>query len=209
MLRLLLLCFFVTFPCYAQEASNWALVKEQNTVRVYTRTIPNSNYKEFKGEVSINANLSDVLTFIKEPKLCPDWQYKCIYKLRLNKNYIYKLSNLPWPLNDRYTVMKSEEFFDSETKTHTINLKNIRRNLLAENIKNLLPDEGSTVQMRTSDGYWKFDLSHAPNIQITHKMHGDPAGVIPAGLANLGVINAAFVSLDNLRMHFSLKANKK
>jgi len=209
MLRLLLLSFFVTLPCYAQEASNWALAKEKNTVRVYTRTIPDSDYKEFKGEVSINANLSDVLTFIKEPNLCPDWQYKCIYKLRLNKDYIYKLSNLPWPLNNRYTVMKSDEFFNAKTQIYTINLKNIRRDLLAENIKNLLPDKGSTVQMRTSDGYWKFDLSHAPNIQITHQMHGDPAGVIPAGLANLGVINAAYVSLDNLRMHFALKTNEK
>jgi hypothetical protein len=51
--------------------------------------------------------------------------------------------------------------------------------------------------MRTSDGYWKFDLKHAPVIHITHQMHGDPAG-----LANLGGVNAAFVSLDNLRMHF-------
>jgi hypothetical protein len=74
-------------------------------------------------------SLGGVTSVIKEPALCPKWQYKCIYKLRLTKNYIYKLSNLPWPLNDRYTVMKSEEFFNAETKTHTINLKNIRRDL--------------------------------------------------------------------------------
>lgn len=209
MLRLLLLSFFICFSSYAQETSNWVLAKEKNAIRVYTRTIPNSDYKEFKAEVKITANLNDVLTFIKQPELCPDWQYKCIHKLRLNKSYIYKLSNLPWPLNDRYTVMKSEEFFNSKTKVHTINLNNIRRDLLPEIIKQQLPSEGNTVQMRTSDGYWRFDLNHAPEIYITHQMHGDPAGVIPAGLANLGVINAAFVSLDNLKMHFSLNSRKK
>ncbi len=204
MLKLLLLSLFISFPCYAQEPSDWMLAKEKNGITVYTRTLPNSDYKEFKGEVNITANLAELLTFIKEPKNCPDWQYKCIYQLQLTDGYIYKLSNLPWPLNNRYTVMYSDEKFNLQTQIHTLKLKNIPRDLLPENIKKQLPAEGNTVQMRTSDGYWKLDLSHAPNIHITHQMHGDPAGVIPASLANLGVINAAFVSLDNLRRKFVL-----
>lgn len=205
MLKLLLLSFFINFPCYAQDTSDWILAKEKNGVTVYTRTLSHSDYKEFKGKVNITANLAELLSFIKEPKNCPNWQYKCIYQLQLTEGYIYKLSNLPWPLNDRYTVMQSDESFNAQTQIHTLTLKNIPRNLLPENIKNQLPEEGNTLQMRTSDGYWKFDLSHAPNIHITHQMHGDPAGVIPASLANLGVINAAFVSLDNLRYHFALE----
>lgn len=203
MLKLVLLSFFINFSCHAQATSAWVLAKEKKGITVYTRTLANSNYKEFKAEVNISANLTDVLHFIKDPKRCPAWQYKCIYKLQLSEGYIYKLSNLPWPLNDRYTVMQSDESFNTKTKIHTLNLKNIRRDLLAEKIKTQLPAEGNTVQMRTSDGYWKFDVSDAPNIHITHQMHGDPAGIIPAGLANLGVINAAFVSLSNLKKHFS------
>jgi len=202
MLKLLLLSFFINFSCYAQGASNWALVKEKKGITVYTRTLAHSNYKEFKGEVTITASLAELLAFIKEPTACPDWQYKCMYQLQLSEGYIYRLSNLPWPLSDRYTVMQSDESFNAQNQIHTLNLKNIPRDLLPENIKKHLPEEGNTLQMRTSDGYWKFDLSDTPNIHITHQMHGDPAGVIPASLANLGVINAAFVSLDNLRRQF-------
>jgi hypothetical protein len=209
MLKVLLLCFLVSFSCHAQETSNWILAKEQNTVRVYTRTMPNSNYQAFKGKVSITGDLSELLSFIKEPKNCPNWQYRCLYKLPLNKNYSYQLNHLPWPLSNRYTVMKSDEFFNTQTHIYMINLKNIHRRLLAKHIKNQLPDEGNTVQMRIADGYWKLDASHAPRIDITYQMHGDPAGIIPASLANLGVINAAFVSLDNLRRHFALKSMKE
>jgi len=188
----------------AQETSAWHLAKQENGITIYTRKIANSHYKEFKAEVKITAQLSNLLNFIKKPEYCPEWQYKCIYKLQIGDHYIYKLSNLPWPLKNRYTIMKSTESFNEKTKTHTITLKNIRRKLLPKIIQKQIPKEGNTLQMRTSDGYWKFDLNQAPLIHITHQMHGDPAGVIPASLANLGVINAAFVSLNNLKKQFEM-----
>jgi len=198
------LTLYLSFNVYAQKASAWILAKQENGIIVYTRTIANSNYKEFKAKVKIKAQLSDLLNFIKKPEYCPEWQYKCIYQLQISDQYIYKLSNLPWPLKDRYTIMKSTESFDAKANIHTIILKNIRRDLLPKAIKNQLPKEGNTLQMHTSDGYWKFDLNQAPLIHITHQMHGDPAGIIPASLANLGVINAAFVSLNNLKKQFEM-----
>jgi len=206
MLKLLLigLTLCLSFHANAQKTSTWLLAKKENGITVYTRQIANSSYKEFKAEVKIKAQLSDLLNFIKKPEYCPEWQYKCIYKLQISDHYTYKLSNLPWPLKNRYTVMKSAESFDEKTNVHTITLKNIRRELLPKAIKNQLPKEGNTLQMGTSDGYWKFDLSQAPLIHITHQMHGDPAGIIPASLANLGVINAAFVSLNNLKKQFEM-----
>jgi len=201
-LFLIFLNFALLNTAYAKDQSNWKIAKEKNGIIVYTRNIAGSSYKEFKGEVNIKASLTQLLNFIKKPEHCPDWQYKCIYKLRLNDSYIYKLSNLPWPLNDRYTVMQSHETFDKQNNTHTLWLKNIQRDLLPKLVQKQLPNASNTVQMRTSDGYWKFDLSTAPIIHITHQMHGDPAGIIPANLANLGVINAAYVTLDNLKTHF-------
>jgi len=201
---LIYLTFFLSFNADAQKKSAWILAKQKNGITVYTRTIANSHYKEFKAEVKIKAQLSDLLNFIKKSEYCPEWQYKCLYQLQISDNYLYKLSNLPWPLKDRYTIMKSTESFDAKTKIHTITLKNIHRQLLPKAIKEQIPKEGNTLQMRTSDGYWKFDSNQAPLIHITHQMHGDPAGIIPASLANLGVINAAFVTLNNLKKHFEM-----
>jgi len=207
-LLLLFIFFTSTSQLSAEEKTqNWQSVKDENGIKVYTRTIAHSDYKEFRGEMDVEVKLDALLMFIKNADRCPDWQYKCIKMLNLSNGYIYKLSNLPWPLNDRYTVMQSQMHYDQPHNTYTLQLKNIERAQLPSQILVQLPEEDDTVQMRYSDGYWKFKVDTPSTIHITYQMHGDPAGVIPAVLANQGVTNAAFVTLSNLKKHFTSMQN--
>ncbi|TXL20818.1 hypothetical protein BMR06_03050, partial [Methylococcaceae bacterium HT5] len=199
-----LLLLFLSFNSLAQEnTQNWHLVKDENDIKVYLRTLPYSDYKEFRGEVTLNTNLEELLSFIKNASFCPAWRYKCIKMLNLSEDYIYKLSNLPWPLNNRYTVMQSQLQFEQKNSLYTWQLKNIPRKQLPSYIRKQLPEQGNTVQMRYSDGFWQFKIINRSSIHITYQMHGDPAGVIPATIANQGVTNTAFVTLSNLKTHFS------
>ena len=125
----------------------------------------------------------------------------------MSNGYIYKLSNLPWPLSDRYTVMQSQMHYDQHNNIYKLQLKNIERKQLSQQILAQLPTEDDTVQMRYSDGFWQFKVDTPPVIHITYQMHGDPAGAIPALLANQGVTNAAFVTLSNLKKHFTSVQN--
>jgi len=203
-LLLLLIFFTSTSQLSAEEKTqSWQLVKDENGIKVYTRMLAHSDYKEFRGEMDIEAKLEALLTFIKNADRCPDWQYKCIKMLNLSNGYIYKLSKLPWPLRDRYTVMQSQEHYDQQHNIYTLRLKNIEREKLPQQILAQLPEEDDTVQMRFSDGYWQFKVDNSSTIHIIYQMHGDPAGVIPALLANQGVTNAAFVTLGNLKKHFA------
>ena len=207
-LLLLFIFFTSTSPLNAEEKpQNWQLVKDENGIKVYTRTLAHSDYKEFRGEMDVEAKLDALLTFIKNADRCPNWQYKCIKALTLSNGYIYKLSNLPWPLSDRYTVMQTQMHYDKQDKTYTLHLKNIERGKLSQQILAQLPVENDTVQMRYSDGYWQFKIDSPSIIHITYQMHGDPAGVIPVVLANQGVTNAAFVTLSNLKNHFTAIQN--
>jgi hypothetical protein len=202
---LLLFIFFNSVShLSAQEGTqSWQLVKDENGIKVYTRILAYSDYKEFRGEMELETNLDALLTYINNADRCPDWQYRCIKMLNLGNGYIYKLSNLPWPLSDRYTVMKTQMHYDQQHNIYTLQLKNIEREQLSQQILAQLPVEDDTVQMRYSDGYWQFKVNNPATIHITHQMHGDPAGVIPAVLANQGVTNAAFVTLSNLKKHFT------
>ena len=206
---LLLIIFFssVSHLRAQEKTQNWQLVKDENGIKVYTRILDNSDYKEFRGEMDVATNLDTLLTFINNAERCPAWQYKCIKMLNLSNGYIYKLSNLPWPLSDRYTVMQTQMHYDKQDKTYTLHLKNIERGKLSQQILAQLPVENDTVQMRYSDGYWQFKIDSPSIIHITYQMHGDPAGVIPAVLANQGVTNAAFVTLSNLKNHFTAIQN--
>ncbi len=186
------------------NGSVWQLAKEQQGIKVYTRIIAGSKFKEFKGELALNTSIDSLLSFINNAEYCPQWRYKCIKMILLSDGYIYKLSNLPWPLNDRYTVMSSQLLINAEKNTYTLQLRNIKREQLPPHILTQLPAAGSAVQMRSSDGYWQFKLSSPTSIHITYQMHGDPAGILPAALANQGVTNAAFVTLLNLKNHFAV-----
>jgi len=196
----LLILFSAVHNSKAEESvSAWNLVKNKEGIKVYTRTLANSDYKEFKGVMTLEVKLDTLLKFINNAEHCPDWQYKCLKMLTLSDGYLYKLSDLPWPLSDRYTIMQSQGHFNQEQNSYTLSLKNIPRNQLPQHILQQLPAELDTVQMRTSDGYWHFQLNHTAAILITHQMHGDPAGSLPANLANLGVTNAAYITLSKLR----------
>lgn len=202
----LLILFSTALGLKAEEnLSPWDLVKNEQGIQIYTRTIVNSAYKEFKGVMTLEAKLDTLLKFINNAEHCPDWQYKCIKMLNLSDGYLYKLSDLPWPLSDRYTIMRSQGVFDPEKHSYTLRLKNIAREQLPQHILQQLPAELDTVQMRTSDGYWHFQLNPAATIQITYQMHGDPAGSLPANLANLGVTNAAYITLSKLREQIAVK----
>ncbi|MDF1583205.1 MAG: hypothetical protein P1P78_07825 [Methyloprofundus sp.] len=205
----LLILFGMTPSLKAKEAmSAWNLVKDEAGIKVYTRTLANSDYQEFKGVMTLKTNLDTLLKLINNAERCPDWQYKCMKMLTLSDGYLYKLSDLPWPLTDRYTVMQSQGHFNPTQNSYTLSLKNIARDKLPPAILQQLPPERDTVQMRTSDGYWHFQLNNTGTIHITHQMHGDPAGSLPANLANLGVTNAAHVTLSKLREQISVKEQK-
>lgn len=204
---LLLLLFFINPVAASDDPHRWKLVKHEDGIKVYTRTLSHSNYKQFRGEMDFNGNMEQLLAFINDAERCPDWRYKCIKMLQLSDGYIYKLSNLPWPLNDRYTVMQSQLGYDQQNNSYTLALKNVKRELLPAHIQAKLPEPGNTVQMRYSDGFWQLKLNDNASIHITYQMHGDPAGVIPAALANQGVTNAAFVTLSKLKKHFKVRQN--
>ena len=124
--------------------------------------------------------------------------------LNLSDNYIYKLSSLPWPFSNRYTVMKAITRFDKQKNSYTVKLTNIKRALLPQTIQAQLPAQEDTVQMRYSDGYWLFKLAPTDkNIHITYQMHGDANVALPSELTQLGIINSAFVTLNNLKRHFT------
>lgn len=202
-LKAMLLLLFLIQPVAAFDNNNdWKLVKQENDIKVYTRNLDYSSYKEFRGEMNLRGDITDLLAFINNAELCPRWRYKCINMLSLNDGYIYKLSDLPWPLNDRYTVMFSQLAFDAKNNSYTLYLKNIPKNQLPRHIRQQLPKLDSSVQMRYSDGFWQIKLLESDHIHIIYQMHGDPAGIIPAALANQGVTNAAFITLSNLKKQF-------
>lgn len=210
-LKTFLLLFFFASPLAAiDKQQSWTLAKQENGIKVYTRAIAGSDYKAFRGEMLLNANIDELLMFINDPEQCAAWRYKCIAMRILSDGYLYKLSSLPWPFSNRYTVMQSLINHDKQSNSYTIKLSNIKRSLLPLHIQTQLPKQKNTVQMRYSDGYWQFTIDPAKNnIHIVYQMHGDAGVALPSEWTHFGIINSAFITLSNLKKHFSLPKNKE
>lgn len=194
-----LLLFFISLQV-AADKHDWTLVKQQNDITVYTRTVTHSSYKEFRGELKLNANIDQLLAFVIAGKSCSSWRYQCIKMLNLSDGYVYKLNHLPWPFSNRYTVMKSQLSFDQKN-SYTLRLRNIKRSQLPQYIQQQLPKPENTKQMRYSDGYWQFTQVQQ-HIHIIYQMHGDAGVALPSELTQAGIINSAFITLNNLKKHF-------
>ena len=201
----ILFLFFASTSAAIDSSQGWELAKQKDGIKVYTREIDNSSYKEFRGEMDIiNTKIDPLLSFIKDGKHCALWRYKCINMLNLSDGYIYKLSHLPWPFKNRYTVMKSVTNYDQQNKSYTIELKNIARSQLPQQIQAQLPEQENTVQMRYSDGFWRLIPNPALNsIHIIYQMHGDANVALPSDWTHHGIINSAFITLNNLKKQFS------
>ena len=56
----------------------WDLTKETNNIRVYTRSVEGSSFKEYKGVVQIEASLSSLVALVDDVLDYPNWIHTCI-----------------------------------------------------------------------------------------------------------------------------------
>ena len=184
---------------FATETGAWELQKQQDGIKIYTRDVAGSKYKEFKGEVILKTSLSNLLSLLENVKICHEWQYKCQQKIKLNDQYAFRINDLPWPVSDRYVITHSLSQYDEKTQTHYVQITNIKKNQLPENIVNKLPDTGSMVEMDKYQGGWKLIEQKEGEIKIIIQIHGEPGGSIPSAIVNAGVVNGPFETLMNMK----------
>lgn len=91
----LFLVFSLTSPqkIFAAEQSQWQSQEvESKDVLIWTKTVPNSDFKAFKGQVTIAAPLNKVLAVIKNLQHYPEWYHQ--NKLTKRLQVINKQQNL-------------------------------------------------------------------------------------------------------------------
>jgi ribosome-associated toxin RatA of RatAB toxin-antitoxin module len=190
---LLILVFIsVAFDVHCQ---NWNLNVDKEGVKVYTRTIAGSDVQEFRGEITVKANLSSVLTAIDSVSEYPKWMYKCSYAERVKKvnqssGYIYSVIDSPWPVSDRdlctfYTVKQ-----DTLTKIITITM--IGK-------KDYIPEKSEKVRVPAMKGFWQFIPTAKGVTKIVYQVHCESGGIVPAAIVNAYITDTPFYNLLNLK----------
>ncbi len=182
----------------------WSLEKNENGIKVFTRKIANSNFKEFKAETIINTNLNTLCAVFDDTPNSTKWLYDCIEAKKLKsitkfEGFCYYIQRLPWPLSNRDFIMKYKISQEPNTKVVTIKLENAQYYLA----------KTDNVRVEILNGFWQFIPLNKTEIKVIFQMHSEPNGKIPSYVANTFVVDAPYNTIKNLKKMSELEKYKK
>ena len=197
MLSVRLLVALIFFTSASDSAkTDWKLRKEAAGVTIFTRNVDGSPYKEFKGVVTItNTSLTKVLDIITDVNHYPSNFPNCgSAKVLVQKSKYddihYLTITAPWPVADRDAIYEATTTISQDGKRAQVKL-DPRGDYIEEN-KNF-------IRVHNGSGFWDLEEIAPNTVQVVYQFHADPAGEIPAWVANSVIVSNPLKTLENLK----------
>lgn len=187
---------------YADAPAEFALEKDKNGVKVYTRKIEGSALKEFKGVTAIKTSLASLVALLDDTDALPQWLHNCgaaklVQNINVAERITYTTVKAPWPVSDRDTVSYSKIVQDPKSKVVTVYLKGLA---------DRYPLQSGKVRVPSMKGFWQFIPNKSGYVTIIYQLHSEPGGSIPDALANSTATDMPYHTL--LNMHKIVKEEK-
>lgn len=188
-MKQLVLISFILFSNLAQGQSSWQLEKDENQIKVYTREIPGSSFKEYKAVGILSGKIENVISLLQNPDNYINWIPDCknAHLIQKNENsHIHYIENeAPWPVDNRDLIMKYEYIKKNE---HSYYIK-------VSTLPNFEPRKKDIVRIEQISGFWEIIQISEKKIKIINQIHAEPNGQIPSGIANAFVVNSPYKTL--------------
>lgn len=174
-------------------AEDWQVAKQADGITVSLSAQPGSDYKTYKGVVTINAPLAKVRGLQEDASGACAWIHECksqkLLKHEGAKSWTYTQFNTPWPVTPRDSVLEvtSSEGADGS----------ITRQLTG--VPAYLPEVKGFVRVAQVEGYWKLEPKGPNATRVTYQVHTEPGGSVPSWVANKFVVDAPFNTLKSLK----------
>lgn len=177
---LTVIALFVVLSIQAQE--EWELARDKENVKVWVKDFPDSNFKQFKSETTVEASLESIVALQLDIANMGKWYDNVgtvtpIEKVsEMEGIYVIKF-DMPFPVLDRVSAIRAKMDYDKATKT--VKIKTQYEPEILED-----PDG---IMVTNIQSIWEItDLGNG-QIEIFHSGYMDPAGILPAWIGNTGV----------------------
>ncbi len=177
--------------------ADWELTKEDSKrqILVYTRAAEQSDIREFRGEMRLQTTLSALVALIEDNKAGPEWIYHCralevIEQVSERERLFYMVTEAPWPVKDRDSVIYS--VLTQSADDYSVHVEMQVRN-------DVFPANDDFIRITNMKGFWEFRPEADGWVTVIYQVHVDPAGGIPAWLANSMVVDSPYYTLKNMR----------
>ena len=186
----LTLGYFVSFG--QQE---WVLKKDQNNIKLWTKSLEGTKLLQFKAETYVKADLDAVYKVLVNVENMHTW-YEKVKKVVLLKKItdtegVYLLEyGLPLPFENRISTLKGSISYDK-----TKGIIKVNSAYHPHNIPEKYQNFPLITQIKSS---WDIESVKNSYVRIIHSGYMDPGGNIPLWLTNESVTSAPVKSIINL-----------
>lgn len=173
----------------------WQLDKDEDGIKVYVQERQDSAVKSFKGEVTISARLTSVVSALEDTNAYPQFLHNCKKAKNLkiishSESYKYIVTDMPWPVEDRDMIVHSVMSQNKASKVVTIKLNAASKQIAHKK---------GLVRIKNMVGSWSLIPDAKGQIKVTYEMNIDPGGSLPKWLVNSLVVDIPFHTLRKLR----------
>lgn len=188
---LLLSCAHTT----VQAQTAWQLKKDEEGIKVYTASVPNSNLKSVKVTCSLNASLPQLYALLQDNKAHEQWVYNTkrsylVKQLSKNHWFYYSEVSLPWPLANRDIVVEIKI-----TQHPTTNVMYVSANA----VNQYVPMNKGMERVVLSKVNWVITPITNNQMSVEYIAQADPGGDVPAWIVNSFSTKGPFETFKKLK----------
>ncbi len=184
------ICLFIPVVSFGQP--EWKLTKDKQGIKIWTRAIKDTPYKEYKAITHAKTNLKSVThELLNAPLYMKNCKEGVSHLVKVNPDghyFFYVKNKFPWPVKDRDVVsrLRVQKISDDTIKLHI--------NAAPEEI----PLERNTLRIRELSGYWLLE-EQGSEVKITQQLYINPEGSLPPFITNSLLITGPFKTFTALK----------
>ncbi|MEE9438405.1 MAG: START domain-containing protein [Saprospiraceae bacterium] len=192
MKKLLLLFIYCTTMSLSAQ-SDWQLARNENGIKVWTKDVADSNFKQFKAETNIKADLENIVAVFLDIENMHLWydRIKSIQKVEKisDTEGVYIINfDLPWPVAQRVTAVKATINYNPQNNTVTV---------LSKYEKGIIDDTDKVLITNIHSSWIITPLSNG-TVDVFHVGYMDPEGILPAWITNKGLKDGPISTFNRL-----------
>nr|WP_208733638.1 START domain-containing protein [Pseudomonas duriflava] len=193
MIKTIVLTTMLTMLSVWTYAQDWKLAKDEDGIKVYTRSMEGSKYKAYRGIVQIKATPEQIAQLQENATTSCAWLYRCqqlkVLKQQGREGWTYMRIEMPWPVTARDVVLH----VTSEQLASGGFLRRLK------GVPDYIPPVEGYIRVSSFDGTWQVTPKTADNVEVIYEAQSEPGGSVPSWLANSFVVDAPFNTLQRLR----------
>jgi hypothetical protein len=183
------------------SAQTWDFIKEQNGIKIYTRTEAGKSLKSYKGVADIKAPAEKVFALIEDVNNTDWWdknltQIKVLHYEKCKMAQYYLVYDLPWPVTDRDLCVDVKVSIDPVTGVSKIT---------AVPLTGVIPENQDKVRIHEYRQCWTVTPAGKETTHVILEGFVDPAGSIPDWLSNMLIVDSPIKVINGLKVRLEKK----